>query len=128
MSKVDIEKYLQLEQDLRRYRKALNEAREIMLDQEITHYPIFVMHQQEIALGVPVIEAGVNVGLWSINASSMEEFALKNILLDDKLNEFRKVYNSHDHHLCIFVLSELGAQFIFFPIEGELHKDYGTLN
>ena len=79
MSKVDIEKYLQLEQDLRRYRKALNEAREIMLDQEITNYPIFVLHQQEIAMGVPVIEAGENVGLWSVHASSLEEFALKNI-------------------------------------------------
>ena len=45
---VDFEKYLQLEDDLRRYRKALNEALEIMLDQEVSNYPIFIIHQQEL--------------------------------------------------------------------------------
>lgn len=128
MSKVDIEKFLQLEQDLRRYRKALREAREIMLDQEVSLYPIFILHQQELEMGIPLIEAGNENGLWSVHASSLEEFVIKNIILEDRIEEFRKVYNSHDHHFCIFVLSELGAQFIFFPIEGELYKDYGTLN
>jgi len=47
---VDFEKYLQLEDDLRRYRKALNEALEIMLDQEVSNYPIFILHQQEKVL------------------------------------------------------------------------------
>lgn len=128
MAKVSIEKYLQLEQDLRRYRKALKQAQDIMLDQEITLFPIFILHQQQLEMGVPLIEAGDTTGLWSIHASSLEEFVLKSIIHEDKLIEFKKVYNSHDHHFCLFVISELGAQFIFFPMEGELYQEYGTLN
>ena len=123
-----IEGYLQLEDDLRRYRKALNQAFEIMLDQEISLYPIFILHQQELEMGVPVIEAGENTGLWSVHASSLEEFVTKNLLHQEKLEEFKKLYKEHNHHLCIFVLSELGAQFIFYPREEEIYKSYGSLN
>jgi hypothetical protein len=128
MAKVKIEKYLQLEQDLQRYRKALKQAKEIMLDQEITLFPIFILHQQQLEMGVPLIASGEKTGLWSVHASSLEEFVVKNIILEEKLLEFKKVYASHDHHFCLFVLSELGAQFIFFPEEGEIYKEYGTLN
>ncbi len=128
MAKVSIEKYLQLEQDLRRYRKALKQALEIMLELEISLYPIFILHQEILEMGVPLIEAGETTGIWSVHASSLEEFVTKNIISEDKLLEFKKVYTSHEHHFCLFVLSELGAQFIFFPEEGELYQDYGTLN
>ncbi len=128
MSKVSIEKYLELEQDLRRYSKVLKQAKEVMLDQDITLYPIFILHQQQLEMGVSVLEAGDQTGKWSVQASSLEEFVVKNIINEDKIPEFRKVYLSHDHHICIFVLSDLGAQFIFFPEEGELYKEYGTLN
>ncbi len=36
MNKPSIDKYLALEEDLRRYRKAMNEALDIMLDQEVS--------------------------------------------------------------------------------------------
>ncbi|MFN8333390.1 MAG: hypothetical protein U0T81_19610 [Saprospiraceae bacterium] len=89
MSKVNVEKFLELEQDLRRYRKALAQAREVMLDQEITEFPIFILHQQQLSMGVPVIEAGETTGQWSVHASSLEEFVLKNIILEDKVAEFK---------------------------------------
>jgi hypothetical protein len=123
-----IEKYLQLEDDLRRYRKALNEALDIMLDQDVTNYPIFIFHQQELEMGVPIIEAGESTGLWSVHASSLEEFVMKNIIETEKVDEFRRVFREHDHHLCLFVLSELGAQFIYIPREEHLNKSYGNLN
>ena len=128
MSKVNVEKFLELEQDLRRYRKALAQAREVMQDQEITEFPIFILHQQQLSMGVPVIEAGETTGQWSVHASSLEEFVLKSIILEDKVAEFKKLYLDHEHHFCLFVLSELGAQIIFFPEEEALHKSYGTLN
>ncbi len=122
------DKYLQLEDDLRRYRKALNNALDIMLDQEISNYPIFVLHQQELAMGVSVIEAGDQTGVWSVNASSLEEFALKEIIESAKIEEFKKVYKSHTDSFCLFVLSELGAQFIFYPRTDHLYTEYGNLN
>ncbi len=123
-----IEKYLQLEDDLRRYRKALNNALEIILDQELTHYPIFILHQQELEMGVKLIEAGPNTGLWSVHASSLEEFVMKSIIEQEKVKDFQQVYKEHKEHFCFFVLSELGAQFIFFPRNEHLNKTYGNLN
>jgi hypothetical protein len=125
---LQFDKYLQLEEDLRRYRKALNNALDIMLDQEISNYPIFIIHQQELAMGVKVIEAGEDTGLWSVNASSLEEFALKEIIEALKIEEFKKVYKSHNDCFCLFVLSELGAQFIFYPRNDHLYTEYGNLN
>ncbi|HMS28417.1 MAG TPA: hypothetical protein PKD32_01060 [Saprospiraceae bacterium] len=128
MKKVNIEAFLDLENDLRRYRKALHEAQDIMLAQEISLFPIFIMHQQELEMGVPLIVAGPATGIWSVHASSLEEFVVKNIILPEKIDEFKKIYQDHDHHLCLFVLSEMGAQFIYFPLEEELRKKYGHLN
>jgi hypothetical protein len=125
---IQFDKYLQLEEDLRRYRKALNEALEIMLDQDISNYPIFLIHQQELAMGVPVIEAGEQTGLWSVNASSLEEFALKELIESNKIDNFKEIYINHPDCFCLFVLSELGAQFIFYPRSDQLYKEYGNLN
>ena len=125
---VPFEKYLQLEEDLRRYRKALIGALEIMLDQEISNYPIFIVHQQELEMGVKVIEASENTGIWSVHASSLEEFVVKQIIDENKIEEFKKIYKEHSDNLCLFVLSEIGAKFIFYPKEDHLYQEYGNLN
>jgi hypothetical protein len=122
------EKYLELEDDLRRYRKALNQALDIMLDQEITNYPIFILHQQELDMGVPIIEANEKTGVWSVHASSLEEFALKGLIDPEKIPDFQKNYKDHTDSFCLFVLSELGAQFIFYPRTDHLYTEYGNLN
>ena len=123
-----IEKFFQLEDDLRRYRKALNAALDIMLEEDVSLYPIFILHQQELSMGVPVIEGNGNNGIWSVHASSLEEFVMKNIIQSDKVLDFQKVYKEHNHHFCLFVLSELGAQFIFYPRIEEIYQEYGALN
>lgn len=128
MNKPSIDKYLALEEDLRRYRKAMNEALDIMLDQEVSLYPIFIMHQQNLEMGVPLIEASDKTGLWSVHASSLEEFVIKNIVHENKIAEFQNLYKKHERHLCLFVLSELGAQFIFYPRQEEIFREYGNLN
>ncbi|HRG67272.1 MAG: hypothetical protein JNL65_08300 [Saprospiraceae bacterium] len=125
---VDFEKYLQLEDDLRRYRKALNEALEIMLDQEVSNYPIFILHQQELEMGVKLIESGPETGIWSVHASSLEEFVVKRLIEEDKILEFQTIYKNHPNQFCIFVLSELGAQFIYYPRTDQLYTEYGNLN
>ena len=122
------EKYLELEDDLRRYRKALNQALDIMLDQEISNYPIFILHQQELAMGVPLIEASEKTGVWTVHASSLEEFATKGLIVPEKIPDFQKNYKDHTDSFCLFVLSELGAQFIFYPRTDHLYTEYGNLN
>ena len=114
MKKQSIEKYLELEDDLRRYRKALNQAQEVMLDQEVTAYPIFIFHQQELEMGVPIILASEQTGVWAIHASSLEEFMVKNLIDAEKIPDFQKLFKEHNHHFCLFVLFWFGLFVVVF--------------
>jgi len=109
------EKFLVLEKELQVYRKMMSEASEIILDKEVSKYPIFVAHQQELELGIVISERGKNAGNWNIHASSLEEFVAKQIIFESKVEEFKANYKSPLEVICVFVLSELGAQFIYLP-------------
>lgn len=114
MSKV--EKFLKLQEELAIYKKMMREATTVILDQEVTKYPVFVAHQQELEIGIPLAERGKVAGNWSIHVSSLEEFVSKNIVFPDKIEDFKANYKTPTEHACVFVLSELGAQFIYLPL------------
>lgn len=109
------EKFLKLEEELEPYRMLMSQAADIIMDKDVSSYPIFVVHQQEMEMGIPIADKEKVKGNWSINASSLEEFVTKQIIFEEKVEEFKKSYKSPDAYLCLFVLSELGAQFIFIP-------------
>ncbi len=112
MSKTEL--FIQLENELKRYQKVMTEAADIILEQDVTRYPIFVAHQQEVEIGIPItkLEGGEK---WAIHASSLEEFVSKQIIFPEKIEEFKRNYKEAKDSICIFVLSELGAQFVFIP-------------
>jgi hypothetical protein len=104
--------YQQLEQEISPFVPTIEQARETILDQEVSKYPIFVIHQHELEIGVRLIEKD-ETSLWNIHASTLEEFVTKQIVQEDKIDEFRKVYKEHPDYFCLFVINELGANFIF---------------
>ncbi len=112
-------KFIQLEEDLQDYSFTIEKAQQAIIDQEVSKYPIFVVHQHEIELGVLLVD-GTNLGLqWSINASTLEEFLSKQIIQPERVESFKQVYKDTDQYFCCFVLSELGANFIFLPKEAK---------
>jgi hypothetical protein len=110
----DIEKFLSLEQQLQPYKKILGQASDVILDEGVSKYPIFIVHQQVLEMGILLIEAGSKF-TWSVNASTLEEFVTKELIFMDKVQDFIFTYKNPEEYLCLFVLSELGAQFIFIP-------------
>ena len=110
-------KYIQLEEEMEDYKAILAKATESIMDQDISKYPIFVAHQQEIEIGVSIVDSDKSGGLWSFNASTLEEFVAKQIIEMEKVNSFIDVYKDPSKFFCLFVLSELGANFIFLPRE-----------
>lgn len=110
-------KYLRFREEIKPYLRMLREASRMIRDQEISHYPIFVFHQQEIELGVSLVDKEGVSGNWSVNASTLEEFAARQLIEEEHLHGFRKHYRDPDTHFCLFVLSELGAEFVFIPQE-----------
>lgn len=107
--------YLQLKKELLPYVNIMTKAAETIMIKDISKYPILVVHQQEIELGVPVVTKDKKEGNWSIHASTLEEFAMKQVIAADKIEDFQGVYKDPSQFLCLFVVSELGANFIFIP-------------
>lgn len=110
------ESYIVLEQELDVYRKIMTQAAQVILDQDVSKYPIMVAHQQELELGMPLFKREEHQGAkWSIHASTLEEFVSKQIVYPDKIGGFKENYKTIESSICVFVLSELGAEFIFLP-------------
>lgn len=112
------ESYIALENELDPYRKLMTQASQVILDQDVSRYPIMVAHQQELELGMVLFDRMTNeAAKWSIHASTLEEFVSKQIIYPDKVDEFKSNYKSSDDSVCVFVLSELGAEFIFLNVK-----------
>lgn len=108
-------KYQQLEEEMAPYAGLMGKAADAILDQDISSYPIFVVHQFNLEIGIPILERRENGPKWSINASTLEELATKKIVEMARVDNFRQVYKDPREFLCLFVLSDLGAHFIFLP-------------
>lgn len=111
----EVEKLMIIEQEILQFKPVLSKASDEILKNDVTKYPIFILHKQEIAMGVPIIDRVKHSTNWSINVSSLEEFAVKKLIVESKIDEFRETYKNPLSHLCIFVLSDIGAQFLFIP-------------
>lgn len=110
-------KYLKLREEIKPYLKVLREASRMIRDQDVSDFPIFVFHQQTIELGVELVDMQSVSANWSVNASTLEEFVARQLIEPESVADFKRKYRNPDTHFCLFVLSELGAEFIFIPQE-----------
>lgn len=110
------EALLLIEKELKLYVPILSEASQSILDNEISNYPIFVAHKEDIKIGIPVIDRHTTKANWSVEASTLEEFVAKNLIHHTKLDEFKSTYKNPEQNVCVFLLSSIGAQFLFMPI------------
>ncbi len=114
------QRYHQLKKELKPYMKAMIQASETIVDKDVSKYPIMIAHQQELELGIPIVTTQTfPLGKWNIHASSLEEFVAKQIINTDKVQNFRATYKDIKSFVCVFSLSELGAQFVFLPKQTE---------
>jgi hypothetical protein len=106
---------IEVERLLKRYRSTLSVAAETIRTENVSNYPIFVASKLEIDLGVSLLLRGTLPDDWAVNASSLEEFHAKRIIDVEKVNDFITLYRKHNEDICVFVLSEGGAKFVFIP-------------
>ncbi len=107
------EKLFLIEQELKQYLSIFKKTTASILDNEISKYPIYVVHKEDLQIGINVIDRFSTRSNWSIEASTLEEFVAKKLITESKVDEFRKTYKNSEEHACFFVVSELGAQFVF---------------
>ena len=104
-----------LESLLKPYQKMMGQAADMVLTQEVSSYPIFILSQKEIEMGIPLVAKEVINGNWMINVSTLEEFATKKLIAMEKVNDFKKIYKKPTEYLCLFIIEDIGATFVFQP-------------
>lgn len=102
-----------IEKELKQYLPILKETTTSILDNEISKYPIYVVHKEDVKVGINIIDRNTTTANWSIEASTLEEFVVKNLIHQPKVEDFRKTYKNPEDFVCFFLISEMGAQFIF---------------
>ncbi len=104
-----------LADDLHHYRELLGKTADAVLDQGISSYPIFVLHHQDIALGILLVQGDGEKMPWTVNVTTLEELATKNIVSMEKVDNFRQVYKDPQDYFCLFILDGEQADFVFLP-------------
>jgi hypothetical protein len=111
----NVEYFLALREEIKPYLGLIGKASDKIREEKVTKYPIFVISQEEVSIGVKILKKGGRSGKWNVFASTMEEFVSKDLILKDRSTAFIKTYKDPDTFICIFSLSELGARFLFLP-------------
>lgn len=104
-----------LEADLKLYNESLKEIATEILVEGLSEYPIFIAHQHKVSLGELILDKDELNTSWSIQASMLEEFIEKGVILADKKERFIKQYKNPNQHMCLFVVVPEGANFVFYP-------------
>ena len=107
---------LALENDLKKYRPMFEDATDAIIEQDVSNYPIFVAHHDKPILGITLLDHGESKTNWSFTASTLEEFAAKQIIEMSKVEDFKQVYKNPKEFICVFILDEVLGQFIFYPM------------
>ena len=103
-----------LNEEIQGYKLFLGRIADTILEQDVSSYPIFVLHQEAIEVGIPLNTKNID-GKWEVNASSLEEFVAKQLVLSEKVDDFKSVYKDPAKYLCLFVTAKSGATFVFIP-------------
>lgn len=106
--------YHLLEKKLAPYNIIMGNAADTIISQDVSSYPIFVIPEEVIALGIPIVggEEGQPV---HIHATTLEELVTKNIIQMNKVDHFREVYKDPTEFLCLLVIKDAQSSFIFLP-------------
>lgn len=107
--------FKKIQRELKSYLPLFAKAEETILEQEISSFPIFVIHQAEVNIGINIADRESVKGEWSVNASTLEEFVTKQLIDVEKVDEFKVLYKNHQGELCLFVIVDSGASFVFMP-------------
>lgn len=103
-----------IQEQLLQIKPLLRQASEIILTEDVSRYPIFIVNEEEIPLGIQILrrEDATEFNR-NVHASTLEEFYVKKMIQEDKVEDFKQAYKSADTHLCIFWATDETARFIF---------------
>lgn len=110
---------ISLEKDLSFYASSIKEVAVEIMVEGISSFPIFIAHQHVVNIGEIILNKDELNTNWTIQASTLEEFIQKGIILPDKKEQFLKSYKKPESYMCIFAVVPEGANFVYYPYPKE---------
>ncbi|MEM6362087.1 MAG: hypothetical protein AAF149_10155 [Bacteroidota bacterium] len=109
-------KYLgSISQDFVIVADTLKEAAYQIKKRGFSDYPIFPVSKIDLPIGqllIGKLELATN---WNYNASYLDEFIQREIVGEDKIEEFKANYKDPDEFCCLFVVDDEFTRFVFIP-------------
>lgn len=93
----------------------LKEASYQIRKREISKYPIFVLCDTQQPIGMVLIASFEMGNEWHYNASFVEEFQQRELISDEKLEDFIATYKDPEEYCCLFIVDESFTNFVYIP-------------
>lgn len=108
-----------LKDDLAFYNDMLKEVSDDILKENFSKYPVFIAHQEPVKIGDLIIDASEHQRSFNISATVLEELLEKNIVTTDREESFRTAYKEPDKFMCVLLVTDKGASFVFVPFKNK---------
>lgn len=100
-------------EEINQYHALMQEAFEGVINEGVSNYPVFIFHQQEVNVGLPIADRHDIAGEWSVNISTLEEFYIKGLVVMEQVEEIKAKIIGHPPQYCCLVLTEGKGSLIF---------------
>lgn len=105
----------QLRAELILMKDSIKETANDIIKGGYTKFPIFIAHQDPIKVGEVILDKDDMATHWSISASTLEQFIETGLVEPDKEEMFKANYKNPKEFICMFVIYQTQANFVFIP-------------
>ncbi len=109
----------QFGEEVVQYLELMKEAFDGVIREDVSRYPVFIFHRQEVNVGIPIADHHMISGNWSVNISTLEEFYIKGLVMIEQVEEIKKKITGQPPQYCCLVLTADKGSLIFLPIESD---------
>jgi hypothetical protein len=103
--------------DIHHYYELLREAFDGVIHEDVSKYPVFIFHREDIHVGLLIADYRTHAGNWSVNVSTLEEFYIKGLVTIEKVDEIKNKIRGNPPQYCCLVLSGEEGSIVFIPRE-----------
>ena len=108
------EQLLRIKQQVAGLGEWLERIVDAVIEENVSNYPILVFSDTEVEIGMDLRRATGETH-FLMRISTMEEFAVKGMISDEHLENFKEVYKDPSTNFCLFVIENQSGSFIFLP-------------
>lgn len=109
-------KYLgTITQDFVKISETLQDASYQIIKRGFSKYPIFPFCKDEQPIGQLLIPKDRFDIKWNVYATYLDEFTQREIIGDDKVDDFKSTFKDPEEFCCLFIIDGAFTSFVFVP-------------